>query len=132
MSEHTVDQRVLDFGSHIAQLTGVATSRQTSYLVAMRLLFLWLVSMVTALGCGGDLCGAGLGDAEGEWTLTATSGSDTTTVKIIIDADGNVDVGFSGNDAFDCEVLDEDFCDLRVRCEEVDGNETFEFSLTKD
>lgn len=83
-------------------------------------------------GCGGDLCGAGLGDAEGTWTLTAISNGDTTEITITIDADGNVEVANEGNDPFDCEVLDADFCDLRVRCDEIGGNGEFEFTLTKD
>jgi hypothetical protein len=91
-------------------------------------------ALAWAGGCGGDICDADLSSAEGEWTFTfEDEDGDETEVRLTIDADGNVDVDpeDSGDD-WECEVVQDDLCDLEVKCSERDGNGDFSFKIQRE
>lgn len=87
-------------------------------------------------GCGGDFCDATAADLEGTYTieLRDDDGGVDGRVVVAIDADGNVDAdiydgGGDRDGALDCEVENDEVCNLEVSCRGDDGNLIFSFTI---
>ena len=88
--------------------------------------------------CGG-ICDATAADLEGTYTIEVRDddGGVDGRVVLTIDADGNVDAdiydgGGNRDGTLDCEVENDEVCDLEVACRDDEGNLTFSFTVEAD
>jgi hypothetical protein len=88
------------------------------------------LSMLLAVGCGGDLCSATVADVAGTWEFTFSDGGDAETVTLEISDEGTVDVSTDDGPALDCNLERDDLCDLEVVCADADGDE-FRFTIKR-
>jgi len=90
---------------------------------------LLIPALMLLAGCGGDICAASIGDVSGKWTFD----TDDFTLIIDISEEGDVEVSAPGEtEAFDCELVSDEICNLDVLCTEQGGNDTFRFTLTRN
>lgn len=88
------------------------------------------VAMAAGLvACGGDFCGSDVSSLSGTWEVSITADNDTVSGKVVIDDAGNVSLTTSEGDGWDCDLVDDQLCALKVHCSQ--GNDDFTLSLTK-
>lgn len=88
------------------------------------------LAMFLGVGCGGDLCAAAISDVAGTWEFAFSDGGDAETITVEISDDGTVDVSTNEGAAIECELEQDDLCDLEVVCTDSEGG-SVSFSIKK-
>ena len=81
------------------------------------------------VACGGDICSAEVGSLAGTWEFTIGSGTNTDGATLVIDEDGSLTLTTDSGDGWQCDLVNDALCALKVHC--TQGNDDFTLTLTK-